>query len=177
MDKVRKLEISINKNTFNTKKPIILYKKPEQNPWFKKDRSSSANRSKTLSSAGQLTTKPTNNIEKNKDLNSIIEKLQNQLRISNSEIKNLKRDNNELKKLDNQSEAVKELDKMSRQFNDKTAKLILLQTTVDSLECTIDNQKQVTGSIRKKLDNTENQLTIEKTKNKVLSDQVAYSEQ
>lgn len=44
---------------------------------------------------------------------------------------------------------------MSRQFNDKTSKLILLQTTVDLLECSIKNQKQVTESIRKKLDNAE----------------------
>jgi len=130
---------------------------------------------KRLSSTTQLPSNSPNLTESDK--NNLISKLQKQLIISNKEIKNLMQNNEELKKLDNQSEAVKELDKMSRQFNDKTAKLISLQTTVDSLECSITNQKHVTESIRKKLDSTDNKLVIEKTKNKVLSDQVAIYEQ
>lgn len=130
---------------------------------------------KRLASTTQITSNSPNITESDK--NNLISKLQKQLIISNKEIKNLMQNNEELKKLDNQSEAVKELDKMSRQFNDKTAKLISLQTTVDSLECSITNQKHVTESIRKKLDNTDNKLVIEKTKNKVLSDQVAIYEQ
>jgi hypothetical protein len=126
---------------------------------------------KKLSSTTQLSPNITDN-----EKNYLIEKLKKQLQISNKEIINLKQDNDELKKLDNQSDAVKELDKMSRQFNDKTSKLILLQTTVDLLECSIKNQKQVTESIRKKLDNAEFQLSMEKTNNKKLSDEVANNE-
>jgi hypothetical protein len=60
-----------------------------------------------------------------------------------------------LRKLDKQSEAVKELEKLSREFRDKTTRLIVLQTQLDQLDSSFTQQKHVTELVSKKLHDTE----------------------
>lgn len=109
-------------------------------------------------------------------MQSLIIKLRDQIKILDKEIKSLKSENDQIKKMDAQSEAVKELEKLSKDFRDKTTRLIVLETELDQKEFNFSNQKKIIETIRRKLDDSELQLRTKIAENRVLSDKSIVSD-